>query len=69
VLLLPVRHHWQPAGPPIHVRRTRGQETAARRRTVEAESPGGSGRSCPRWWCRRPRAAMGDAGGHRRSSA
>jgi len=43
MLGLPGRHHRRPAGPPIHVRRTRGQETAAGRRTVEAERPGASG--------------------------
>jgi hypothetical protein len=43
VLLLPSRHHRRPAGPLIHVRRTRGQETAAGRRTIEAERPGASG--------------------------
>ena len=39
---LPNRHHRRSAGPPIQVRRTRGQQTAAGRRTVEAESPGTS---------------------------
>jgi hypothetical protein len=43
MLFLPVGHHRRPAGPPIHVRRNRGQQTAAGRRTVEAERPGASG--------------------------